>query len=124
MAMEYFKEKIEPNLPEIAYFSTDFLNFSSSFGSKLRSRHFFDVYLIIVITFAGANSNKYCLEASNSDTSKVDDTNDPDVLDGEVFVLFTGLHYFVNCVRMNRNTWRYRSPTWCCANASAKSSRA
>ncbi|KAJ8934377.1 hypothetical protein NQ314_013418 [Rhamnusium bicolor] len=31
MAMEYFKEKIEPNLPEIAYFSADFLNFSGSF---------------------------------------------------------------------------------------------
>lgn len=66
MAMEYFKEKIEPNLPEIAYFSTDFLNFSSSFGS--------------------GSSNKYCLEASNSDTSKVDDTNDQDVLDGEEYV--------------------------------------
>lgn len=34
MAMEYFKDKIEPNLPEIAFFSTDFLNFSSSFASK------------------------------------------------------------------------------------------
>ncbi|XP_050305173.1 F-box only protein 28 [Anthonomus grandis grandis] len=67
MAMEYFKEKIEPNLPEIAYFSTDFLGFSSSFTSP--------------------NSTKYGLESSNlsSDSSKVDH-NDPDVLDGEEFV--------------------------------------
>ncbi|KAG5894073.1 hypothetical protein JTB14_003930 [Gonioctena quinquepunctata] len=34
MAMEYFKEKIEPNLPEIAYFSADFLNFSGSFSNS------------------------------------------------------------------------------------------
>lgn len=31
MAMEYFKEKIEPDLPEIAYFGTDFLDFTGSF---------------------------------------------------------------------------------------------
>lgn len=31
MAMEYFKEKIEPDLPEIAYFGSEFFNFSSSF---------------------------------------------------------------------------------------------
>lgn len=34
MAMEYFKEKIEPDLPEIAYFGTDFLNFSNTFPGK------------------------------------------------------------------------------------------
>ncbi|CAH1173553.1 unnamed protein product [Phaedon cochleariae] len=34
MAMEYFKEKIEPNLPDIAYFSTDFLNFSGNFANS------------------------------------------------------------------------------------------
>ncbi|XP_023022371.2 F-box protein dampened [Leptinotarsa decemlineata] len=34
MAMEYFKEKIEPNLPEIAYFSSDFFNFSGSFANS------------------------------------------------------------------------------------------
>lgn len=28
MAMEYFKEHIEPRLPEIAYFGTDFLDFN------------------------------------------------------------------------------------------------
>lgn len=34
MAMEYFKEKIEPDLPEIAYFSTDFLDYSTAFPSE------------------------------------------------------------------------------------------
>lgn len=34
MAMEYFKEKIEPNLPEIAYFSSDFLNFTGRFSNS------------------------------------------------------------------------------------------
>lgn len=34
MAMEYFKEKIEPELPEIAYFSTKFLDFSGGFPCK------------------------------------------------------------------------------------------
>lgn len=29
MAMEYFKEHIEPNLPKIVYFSKDFMNFTS-----------------------------------------------------------------------------------------------
>ncbi|KAL1132291.1 hypothetical protein AAG570_010248 [Ranatra chinensis] len=29
MAMEYFKERIEPTLPEISYFGTDFLDFTS-----------------------------------------------------------------------------------------------
>nr|CAI5822750.1 unnamed protein product [Callosobruchus analis] len=39
MAMEYFKEKIEPNLPEIAYFSTDFLNFPGRFPSTSSSKY-------------------------------------------------------------------------------------
>jgi F-box protein 28 len=30
MAMEYFKEKIEPALPEIAYFNSEFLNYTES----------------------------------------------------------------------------------------------
>ncbi|XP_056634882.1 F-box only protein 28 isoform X2 [Diorhabda sublineata] len=34
MAMEYFKEKIEPNLPEIAYFSSDFLSFPGRFTNS------------------------------------------------------------------------------------------
>lgn len=34
MAMEYFKEKIEPDLPEIAYFGTDFLDFTGTFSCK------------------------------------------------------------------------------------------
>lgn len=35
MAMEYFKEKIEPDLPEIAYFDTDFLDFAGTFSGRL-----------------------------------------------------------------------------------------
>jgi hypothetical protein len=34
MAMEYFKERLEPTLPEITKFSTDFLEDLSSFPSK------------------------------------------------------------------------------------------
>ena len=34
MAMEYFKEHIEPTLPEITYFGADFLDFTSTFASK------------------------------------------------------------------------------------------
>lgn len=40
MAMEYFKERIEPTLPEIAYFGTelfDFTSFSSAGGSSSKS---------------------------------------------------------------------------------------
>ena len=37
MAMEYFKEHIEPTLPEITYFGADFLDFTS-FASKYRNR--------------------------------------------------------------------------------------
>lgn len=36
MAMEYFKEHIEPRLPEIAYFTSDFLDFTGNpFSRKL-----------------------------------------------------------------------------------------
>lgn len=34
MAMEYFKEHIEPTLPEIAYFGTDFFDFTSNFNQN------------------------------------------------------------------------------------------
>ncbi|XP_024937584.1 F-box only protein 28 isoform X2 [Cephus cinctus] len=33
MAMEYFKERIEPTLPEIPYFGTDFLDLAGTFSS-------------------------------------------------------------------------------------------
>lgn len=33
MAMEYFKENIEPNLPEITYFGADFLDFPPTFAT-------------------------------------------------------------------------------------------
>ncbi|XP_064471666.1 F-box only protein 28-like [Ornithodoros turicata] len=38
MAMEYFKEHIEPTLPEITYFATDFLDYTPSFPSSLKSQ--------------------------------------------------------------------------------------
>jgi hypothetical protein len=34
MAMEYFKDHIEPMLPEITYFAADFLDFSGTFASE------------------------------------------------------------------------------------------
>lgn len=34
MAMEYFKERIEPTLPEIPYFGADFLDFGGTFSSS------------------------------------------------------------------------------------------
>ena len=33
MAMEYFKENIEPTLPEITYFGSDFLEFTPPFAT-------------------------------------------------------------------------------------------
>ena len=36
MAMEYFKEHIEPTLPEISYFGAEFLDFATPFASKLK----------------------------------------------------------------------------------------
>lgn len=42
MAMEYFKEHIEPTLPEIAYFGTDFLDFTGSIPCKLINLPFYD----------------------------------------------------------------------------------
>ncbi|XP_077483661.1 F-box protein dampened [Amblyomma americanum] len=39
MAMEYFKEHIEPTLPEISYFAADFLDYNpSSYTSSLKSQ--------------------------------------------------------------------------------------
>uniref|UniRef100_L7LYH1 Putative pallbearer n=1 Tax=Rhipicephalus pulchellus TaxID=72859 RepID=L7LYH1_RHIPC len=38
MAMEYFKEHIEPTLPEISYFAADFLDYPSSYSPSLKSQ--------------------------------------------------------------------------------------
>ncbi|CAN7983350.1 unnamed protein product [Ixodes hexagonus] len=38
MAMEYFKEHIEPTLPEISYFGADFLDYTPSFSSSLKGQ--------------------------------------------------------------------------------------
>ena len=37
MAMEYFKENIEPTLPEITFFGTDFLDFTTPYTSECGS---------------------------------------------------------------------------------------
>lgn len=39
MAMEYFKEHIEPTLPEISYFGADFLDYTPSFSSPTLKSH-------------------------------------------------------------------------------------
>ena len=41
MAMEYFKEHIEPTLPEITFFGADFLDFTTPFTSKYLHDHIF-----------------------------------------------------------------------------------
>lgn len=38
MAMEFFKEHIEPTLPEIAYFGTDFMDFSFPGSCKYEAK--------------------------------------------------------------------------------------
>lgn len=43
MAMEYFKEHIEPNLPEITYFGTDFFDITNAFSRK----YFLILFLVI-----------------------------------------------------------------------------
>lgn len=40
MAMEYFKEKIEPKLPEIAYFGADFLDIAGTAFASLCISYF------------------------------------------------------------------------------------
>ncbi|CAH0395911.1 unnamed protein product [Bemisia tabaci] len=39
MAMEYFKDHIEPTLPEIAYFGSDFLDFSTSLPASATNKY-------------------------------------------------------------------------------------
>lgn len=34
MAMEYFKDKIEPTLPEISYFDPDFLEYTNTYNQS------------------------------------------------------------------------------------------
>jgi F-box protein 28 len=34
MAMEYFKDHIEPRLPEISYFGTEFLDVATTYSSE------------------------------------------------------------------------------------------
>ncbi|XP_059490125.1 F-box only protein 28 [Neocloeon triangulifer] len=50
MAMEYFKDKIEPTLPEISYFDPDFLEFTNSYHQA-------------------GNSSKYTIDSPKGDES-------------------------------------------------------
>lgn len=43
MAMEYFKEHIEPNLPEITYFGTDFFDITTAFSREYNHTFTFNV---------------------------------------------------------------------------------
>ena len=55
MAMEYFKEHIEPTLPEITYFGADFLDFTS-FGSS--SKIFFKVLNKVLSPFSAPETKQ------------------------------------------------------------------
>ena len=55
MAMEYFKEHIEPTLPEITYFGADFLDFTS-FGSS--SKIFFKLLIMSLVLSVSAPETK------------------------------------------------------------------
>ncbi|KAJ9573745.1 hypothetical protein L9F63_008869, partial [Diploptera punctata] len=54
MAMEYFKEHIEPTLPEIAYFGTDFLDFTGTFATTSNNK----AYLCLDSPPHGSGMNK------------------------------------------------------------------
>lgn len=48
MAMEYFKEHIEPTLPEIPYFGADFLDLAGTFSCKpmIQDLYFCNIILL------------------------------------------------------------------------------
>ncbi|XP_046390797.1 F-box only protein 28 [Ischnura elegans] len=55
MAMEYFKEHIEPTLPEIPYFGADFLDFTGTFASAPSNK---------------ISSSYLCLQSPNNSSSR------------------------------------------------------
>ncbi|EEZ98462.1 F-box only protein 28 [Tribolium castaneum] len=67
MAMEYFKEKIEPDLPEIAYFNTDFLDFAGSYPSTSKKNYLLDSFSIDMDEAKDADSPPH--DASNAEAS-------------------------------------------------------
>ena len=56
MAMEYFKEHIEPTLPEITYFGAEFLDFATPFTSE--SKKTFSFLPISLISSFGMYQEK------------------------------------------------------------------
>ncbi|XP_067012168.1 F-box only protein 28 [Anabrus simplex] len=68
MAMEYFKEHIEPTLPEIAYFGTEFLNFTGTFTSASSSKSY-----LCLDSPPHSSSNKSFELPSQTSTSGIDE---------------------------------------------------
>lgn len=71
MAMEYFKERIEPALPEIAYFGTDFLDFTGTFAGMFlllcQLIFLLNIALLFYINLGGSVSKSYlCLSSEQS----------------------------------------------------------
>lgn len=64
MAMEYFKEHIEPTLPEIPYFGADFLDFTGSFTSS--SSKISSSYLCLQPSSSTSNRDETLHGASSS----------------------------------------------------------
>lgn len=62
MAMEYFKEHIEPTLPEIAYFGTEFLDFTGTFTSTSSNKP----YLCLDSPSHSSNSKAFDLPPQSS----------------------------------------------------------
>ena len=58
MAMEYFKEHIEPTLPEITYFGADFLDFTSTFASKALDHVLTSTCPFIMIDFSAPTKRR------------------------------------------------------------------
>ena len=57
MAMEYFKDKIEPTLPEITFFGSDFLDFTTPYTS-MRIKLLFFVFLDVFMCFLVCSSQQ------------------------------------------------------------------
>lgn len=63
MAMEYFKEHIEPNLPKIVYFSKDFMNFTCNY--KLFAAFIHILKFIINYLLTAKSKQTYSLKTTS-----------------------------------------------------------
>jgi len=80
MAMEYFKENIEPSLPEITYFGSDFLDFTPPFATPLKkiSKTGLDSPISSRASAVGSSCSEPPLSYSHFDA----DVDDGDGVDG------------------------------------------